>query len=356
MTASPWGRRGVLLVIAAAAAVAVLAGLSRMGVAVPGGGVRAGEHGPLLVVGVFVTVIALERAVALAHPAAWLAPLAGAATAIALVLGRVAPARGAAVIAAVALVAVNVAIVRRQRAAFTAIMLLGAVVLVAAAIAWARGAWVFAVVPGWIGFFALTIVAERIELSRLAPTPRWARRLIVVVAVALASLAIAAIDRGPAWQRGLGLAIAAAAAWTLRFDLAWRTIRRPGLPRFAAVGVLAGAAWLLLGGLGLVAVGLPPAGPRYDAIVHAILVGFVLSMVFAHAPIILPAVARIEVPFTRALYAPLALLHGGLGLRIVGDLAGAAALRRGGAIATAVALLGFAATVVVARISTPRRG
>ena len=74
-------------------------------------------------------------------------------------------------------------------------------------------------------------------------------------------------------------------AWELRFDLARRTVARPGLPRFAALGVLAGAAWLVVAGVLLVRHGLPPAGPMYDAVLHAVFVGFVLSMVFAHAPI-----------------------------------------------------------------------
>ena len=42
----------------------------------------------------------------------------------------------------------------------------------------------------------------------------------------------------------------------------------------------------------------PPAfdGYGYDAGVHAITIGFVVSMLLAHAPVIIPAVARREVP------------------------------------------------------------
>src|SRR5690606_6301974 len=59
-------RRGLLLVAAAAALTGVLAGLGRVGVALGWGPRFVLEHGPLLVLGTFATVIALERAVAYA--------------------------------------------------------------------------------------------------------------------------------------------------------------------------------------------------------------------------------------------------------------------------------------------------
>jgi hypothetical protein len=55
------------------------------------------------------------------------------------------------------------------------------------------------------------------------------------------------------------------------------------------------------------------------------------------------------VRFTRALYAPLALLHLGLIARVAGDLGASPGLRRSGAIGSALALALFAATAVVSR-------
>jgi hypothetical protein len=49
-----------------------------------------------------------------------------------------------------------------------------------------------------MSFFALTIAAERLELSRLAPTPRWASRAVVGISVIVALAAAAARSpRGP---------------------------------------------------------------------------------------------------------------------------------------------------------------
>lgn len=347
-------RRGLLLVVATALLSGVFAGLARLGIVFAWGPAYALAHGPLLVLGAFSTVIALERAVALGRGWALVAPGIGAAAAVAMLAG--APwAPWAATASALALVALNAAIVRRQAAAFTWLMLLGSAALLLGDVVWALGRPVSQVVPAWLAFFVLTIVAERLELSRLAPTPRSASVALVVLASLLALFACAcALGHAPA-LRVLGVAMALVAAWQLRFNLARRMLRRPGLPRFAAMGVLLGAAWLLATGVLLASHELPPAGPLYDAALHGVFVGYVLSMVFAHAPIILPAVARIDVPFSSVLYAPLAVLHLGLAARVAGDLLGDFTLRQLGGVANALALGLFLLAVLYARLRR-RRG
>jgi hypothetical protein len=81
------------------------------------------------------------------------------------------------------------------------------------------------------------------------------------------------------------------------------------------VCLLAGYFWLALGGA------LAALGVARDAALHAVFVGFVFSMVFGHAPIILPAVLRTAFPYHPVLYAPLALLHASLALRVAGAVA-----------------------------------
>lgn len=346
-------RRALLVAAAAAAGAAVWGGLARIGLPL-GSGAPVALHGPLFVFGTFVTVIALERAVALGSGWSYAAPLLSVAGAVALLAGAPGTGRALALAAALALVAVNVAIVARQRAAFTGLMLLGSATLAAGAAAWAAGRPLFDLAPAWIGFFVLTIAAERLELSRLAPTPRWAVATLVALATAMAVSVAAGVAGVAATHRAFGGALALVGLWQLRFDLARRTLRRPGLPRYVAAGVLAGAAWLLVAGVLVAAEPLPPAGPRYDAALHAVLVGYVLSMVFAHAPIVLPAVARLELPFHPALYVPLAILHAGLVARVAGDLAGALDLRQAGGALNAAALVVFALTVVWTRRLAPR--
>lgn len=346
-------RRALLVASALAAAAAVLAGLSRLGWRPPVGAAHAADHGALLVVGVFATVIALERAVALGAAWAYAAPaLSGAGAVLRLAAGHepglLGVATDAALAGTAALVVVNAAIVRRQRASFTVLMLLGSVTLAAATWRWRQGAPAFAVTPAWMAFFVATIAAERVELARLARPPRAAAHALIALGVVASGAALVAIDHSIAALRVLGVALAGIAAWQLAFDLARRTIRQPGLPRFAAAGVLAGAGWLGVAGLDLALTGLVPVGPDLDATAHAVFVGFVLSMVFAHAPIILPAVARVRVAFHPALYLPLAVLHASLAARLAGDWLGDAALRRAGGLGNALALLLFAVTVIAA--------
>jgi hypothetical protein len=313
------------------------------------------HHGPLFVLGVFGTVIGLERAVALGQTWAYAAPGLGATAALALLAGSAPLGAFLALGSALALLLVNIAVVRRQSAAFTWIMLLGSALLVLGCSAWATGRAIFQVIPSWTAFFVLTIVAERLELSRLAPRPRWATAAVTALCALTSVATVAALAAGGPWLHVNGALCALIATWLFRFDLARRTIQTRGLPRFAGLGVLSGAAWLLLSGATQAVVGLPPAGPLYDAVLHGIFVGFVLSMVLAHAPIILPAVAGVRLPFHPAMYLPLGVLHIGLVIRILGDFAASAELRRYGGLGNALALVLFAFVIVLTRLGRAGR-
>jgi hypothetical protein len=117
----------------------------------------------------------------------------------------------------------------------------------------------------------------------------------------------------------VGAAVVALAAWLMRFDLAWRTVRHPGLPRFMAVCLLGGYGWLLAAGV-LIGWQWPQSsGLRYDAALHAFFMGFVFAMIFGHAPVIFPSVLGLPVRFLPTAYVPLALLHASLLLRLGGD-------------------------------------
>lgn len=345
-------RRAAIAVVVASAVMAILAGLTRLGWNIPLASSRATDHGPLLVLGVFGTLISLERAVALGAPWAYGAPAAGAIGALAAVGGLRGPVPYLALLEGLFLVAANVAIVRRQATTSTRLMLLGSIVLAGATAAWLAGHPIFTVVPAWLAFFVLTIVAERIEMSRLAPVPSWARAVIVLACLVMAASVMAALAWPLPAVRVFGVSLVVVGWWELRFDLARYTLRQRGLPRFAAIGVLTGALWLGVSGVGIVAFGVPPAGPVYDAVLHAIFVGFVVSMVFAHAPIVLPAVVRLRVVFGPAYYAPLVLLHATLVARIAGDLLGMPSLRAAGGLGNALVLALFVIVVVASNRAT----
>lgn len=331
----------------------ILGGLARVGVPVGWGPSYGAGHGPLLIVGLFVTVIALERAVAFGSPWALLVPAGGAVTAGALLLHSPA-ASGLSIVCSAALMGLNAALARRHPAVFTWITCAASGLLLAGNVLWATGHAVFRLAPLWIGFLVLTIVGERLRWSRAARGPAWAVPLLVVLVTGFILTSTAYAFGLVSDPVGIGVSMGLVALWQLRFDIARQTLAHSGQATYIAVGVLMGMTWLLVAGVLMATGPLPPAGPRYDAILHAVFVGYVLSTVLAHAPTMLAAVAAVQAPFTRALYGPLAVLHASLATRVAGDLGDQLLTRRIGSIGNAVALALFVVLVVAAsRRRTP---
>jgi hypothetical protein len=69
-------------------------------------------------------------------------------------------------------------------------------------------------------------------------------------------------------------------------------------------------------------------------------------MIFGHAPVIFPAILRLNIRFTERFWIHLVLLHAGLALRIAGDVAGVYELRAWGALLNLFAILLFLAQTV----------
>jgi len=151
------------------------------------------------------------------------------------------------------------------------------------------------------------------------------------------------------------IGLLAMALWLARQDIARRTVHERGLTRFIAVCLLSGYAWLGAGAAILLADGFLPLIAARDAGLHAILVGFVFSMVFGHAPIIFPAVTRAAMPYHWSFYIPLVLLQASLAIRIAGDFSEVDDWRRLGGMVNAAALalfvLGTVAAVVRGKLA-----
>lgn len=345
-----------LLLLAAGAAsliVGLWGGLARIGVMLPGGMPQtADRHGALMICGFFGTLISLERAVALRQAWAYAAPVLSAAGVLMLLLadaGR--PMPFVAFLAASLMLTIGSGtIVIRQPALFT-------IGLTVAAAAWGIGTLLLLagrplpeVVGWWLAFLVLTIAAERLELSRVLAPSRTAQ-IVLAAALALVLAGAARAELGREFAPLMGLGFLGSAAWLLVHDVARRTVRQSGQVRFFAACMLAGYGWLAFAGLQLLLA--PRAAFAYDAAVHAIAIGFVLSMVFGHALIIFPAVIGLPLRYTAALYAPLALLQISVATRVLADLLEWTEPRAASALLTVISLAGFAATVIAAAILRP---
>lgn len=338
---------GVLVLLAG-----LWGGLARLDIAVPNAANTFAQHGFLMSIGFLGTLISTERAVALARWWAWGVPALSIIGSAWLIFGD-SPQIGYAFffVAGLDLVVVYARLHQIQASTHNTFMGLAAVGWAVAAAIGMTGYSVAHTVPWLAIFLVVTITAERLELSRMLKRTRPVRiALVVALVVTFAGAILAFFFRDMGW-RVTGLGMAGMAVWLMIYDLARRTIRAKAVTRFMAAGLLSGYVWLAAGGLLWAIAGEQIANPRYDAAsynpfydaqLHIVFLGFVMSMVFAHAPVIAPAVIRKPLPYFPIFYGPLALLHAALLLRIVaGDALGVRWAWQIGGILNEVALIAF---------------
>jgi hypothetical protein len=333
-------------------------GLERIGIVLPGNGSLDDLHGALMICGFFGTLISLERAIALNRAFAYAAPALSVLGVVALLFHAVPIAGGLFILASMMLTVATGTILVRFPTLFTAVLTLAAICWGLGTLVWLSGQPMTNAAGWWLAFLVLTIAAERLELSRLLMPSRPAQ-VLFIVAIVLIVLGAARdeFDRDRAPLTALGYL--ACTAWLLVHDIARRTVRQSGQTRFSATCMLAGYFWLGVTGLYLL-VSPPGSGPfAYDAAVHGIAIGFVFSMVFGHALIILPAVTGVTVRYHPAVYGSLVLLHASVVLRVVSDYFELITPRALSGPLTILALVGFAGTVAWAsrapRAAGPRQ-
>lgn len=348
-------RRLILVAGLASLSVGVAGGLARLGlVTAPPSAVA--RHGPAMV-GFLGVVVALERAFLLGPASAHVVPLVGVAGLGALLGGAPAwLAHGLLAAAGVGLVVLQGVFVVRRGGVDNALMTAGALAWAAGEGAVAAGAPLFRAVPAWTSFVVLVIVGERVELLRRCGA---SSALVATGSAVLASHAVAAIVAVRSLDAAnvvLGLGWFAAGVVLLAADPGVRAPTRRGPDRYVAAALALGFSWLAVAGLLAVVWPDVHAGPRYDARIHALFGGFALSLLFAHGPQVLPALAgRDGLAWSRATWVALGVLQVAAVGRLLGDL-GAPALRTFGTALHAAALLAFVVAMVrgLARLTPPR--
>lgn len=341
--------RGRVLLVALGGS-ALLAGLDaalvRLEVWAPVVATRLGDvHGQVMVLGFLATLISLERAQSLGRAWAYLAPGLYGVGALALVspvptlVGQLLQAE-----AGVLFVAVCVALWRRAPRPLVAAQALSAVLALGGA-AVAAAVDVPHALPWLVGFVVVTIAAERAELAALTMGDAADRHLLAL-ASALTLAILTALLAPAIGERLVGLSLLAIAGWLVAHDVVRRQLGLAGQRRYLAAALLVGYANLAFAGGVLAAVGLLSGPGSYDVVVHGVFLGFGVSMVMAHAPVILPAVLGRPLPYRPVLWAPLVLLQAGLAVRFGGALTGATGLWQVGGVLTVLAMLGFMVTAL----------
>lgn len=304
------------------------------------------SHGPLMVSGFFGTLILLERAVALKHKWAYLGPVfCGSGGLLVWIFRDNLPGKILISLGSFWMVLIFLVILRRVLALYTLTMATGALCWLAGNLLWLAGRSIPEVVMWWVGYLVLTIAGERLELSRVTrPSQRTQQIFLLSGGVIITGLLTLLVnfDLG---IRMCGIGLLALSLWLFYYDVARKTIRMQGLPRFIAICLLAGYFWMAVSGILILFFGAYTSGPIYDSMLHSVFVGFVFSMVFGHAPIIFPAVLQLPLIYSSRYYVPLVLLHGSLLTRLTADLLGYGTLRLYSGLTNALAILIYAGLV-----------
>ncbi len=352
-----------ILLGAASLLLALWAGLGRIPFALPVGMELALLHGPLMVGGFLGTVIAVERASAIGQRWAWMGPaMTGLGTVF--MLGYLATGTVPAAykmggmlfaVGGVFYAAVFGVIIKRQPTLFNWVMGLGAIFFVVGNLMLGLGQPVYQVVPLWGAYLVLTITGERLELNRMLAPKAGDRALFFVALVLLIAGVLIGFAIPVLGSRLWGVGLMVMSGWLFWRDIARKTIKVPGVTRFTAIALLSGYVWLFMsGGLNM---GFPGevAGFAYDGVWHALFVGFVMTMIFGHAPIIVPALTGMMVKWRPIFYLPLILLHVSLLMRMHGDMSATILMRRYGGAINVVAILLFLVILVTSLEKLKRR-
>lgn len=288
---------------------AIYGGLWRLGWALPHAGHVGDLHGPLMIGGCFGTLIGLERAMALDERWILSAPSLSALAAALLIGGVPVPVGGALLLAAAAvLTAASVCALMHESRLFTAVLAGGAACWGLGDAMWLLKDDVPSAAPWWLLFLILTIAAERLEKSRWSAMGKGAQKTFALgILLLIGGASFGLFNAAGAFMSGAGLLILA--AWLAREDLSSRSLESAPHRRFLKGCMGAGYTWMAVAGLALL--GMPPAAfpLGYDLVLHAILIGFVLSMAMGHSVMVVPAMTGATTPYHPAMYVGFAVLH-----------------------------------------------
>jgi len=339
---------GLLLVTAGLSLLfGLYASLIRLGLLLPSAlEIGALTHGPLMINGFLGTLISLERGAALEKLWTYIAPFSFAASTILLMVGYTAAGGYLLILGSITLFIIMGYLCRIQSVSHHYIIAGGALSLLIGNLLFIFNTPIFELVGWWIAFPMLTIFGERLELNRIMCPPKKAVNIFTVLIFGwMITLAGVHVNREIFWIAG-SLILIGLAAWLIRYDVARRTIKSVQWTKYSACSLLAGYVWVIIGGIFGIIYGMPKVGVIYDAILHIFFVGFVFSMIFAHAAVIIPSLTGKVVPYSRYFYLPLILLHSFLVLRIAGDLLFLDIVRKIGSYGNIAAIILFLGGIV----------
>jgi hypothetical protein len=203
----------------------------------------------------------------------------------------------------------------------------------------------------WMAFLLITIVGERLELIRFLPISKAKR--YVLIGFLLFFLIGCWLPFHLGGKNLMGIMMLLVMIWLFLYDMVRKSIKHPGIHRYTAISLIGGYIWLGITGLLFIADG--SFTVPYDALVHTFFLGFVFSMIFAHAPIILPGILGLSYKFYHpSLYLWAALLNASLVLRLGSALLILPEWKQWSGLANGVFILLFLINILIIRIALKR--
>ena len=332
----------VLPFIIACLLAAIWSGWIRIGVSLPVSSVAA-HHGSLMINGFLASLIFLERAVTFKSRLALLLPALNTLSIILQVL-RVPYAEYIYLLCDTAFIVMCIYFINKYKELYYYVFLTGAFCLLAGNIVLYKTQMYPVAVVWWMEFLLFSIVAERLELTRFLPTNKT--KVLLLVASLVAVFISGFI---PFHQYGglvFAISLVTTAIWLLKYDMAFKSIKAKGQHKYSGLLLIVGYCWIIITSVLLTMWEDILFG--YDALIHSFFIGFVFSMIFSHAPIILPAVSGLSVKIYRpVLYLWFILLQFSLIARMLGNVCEISFLRKIGGIVNGIVMILFFVTIAI---------
>lgn len=209
----------------------------------------------------------------------------------------------------------NLRVFITSKSFFSSGFILSAILFITGAIFFASGYYYQSAIA-LVLFLVFYILSERAELIKIIGLGKNGILFLSLASImSVTGLIISLKDLISGIQISFG-SIAAITVWFMRNDIARKTIKMKGIVKFSAISVLSAYFWLLIGSLLISFFGMNLWGEG----VHSITLGFVFSMIFAHAPSIFPSMMRLKFQFSPILYIPLLFLNISVALRNISYL------------------------------------
>ncbi|GIW22650.1 MAG: hypothetical protein KatS3mg068_1657 [Candidatus Sericytochromatia bacterium] len=279
-------------------------------------------HGPIMINGFLLTLINLERTVAIRKKVAFIgAFLSGISFFLLFLEVDQLIIKFLILLSSFNLIFIYLYALKIDKEIHIYIQIMGTCFLIIGNILWIYNYYFTHISLWWISFLLFTISGERLELSKLKNFSNTSKKIFILSILLTTSSLFLSFYSYNISTRILGISFFIIMLWFFKYDIALNMLKNNSLTRFIAICIINGYLWLGISSMIIIINGQFIIGNfLYDAFLHSFFLGFVISMIFAHAPIIFPAILRIKINYSHIFYTHLVFLNISIITRIIADI------------------------------------